>query len=234
MRVFTSHASETAKTELNVLIGETVSVSAYQHAMTVLGQQLATAIGGKVELTNGAAVCIVCTVEDADFLARGMMEQLKQIGVSPERLKLVCFWNERVRHFNDDSHNVFDVAPVVKSYRENIDVESAVLVVVKSIISGACVVKTNLATLIDRMTPYKVIVAAPVMLKGAEIRLASEFPKSTADRFEYFTFAIDDEKRGVDNVFPGIGGSVYEHLGFGDNKTSYVPEIVRERRLLAA
>jgi hypothetical protein len=110
-----------------------------------------------------------------------------------------------------------------------VDIRDAVLIVVKSIISGACVVKTNLASLIDEALPLRVIVAAPVMLKGAEQRLASEFPQSMSSRFEYFAFAIDDEKGSDDNVVPGIGGSVYERLGFGD-KTAYIPEIVKERR----
>ena len=123
----------------------------------------------------------------------------------------------------------FDVAPVMKQYREVEDLDGAVVVVVKSIISGACVVKTNLAMLIDHVTPSRVFVAAPVMLKGAEQRLASEFPVEVADRFEYRTFAIDDQKDADENVTLGIGGSVYERLGFQD-KNTHVPEIVKQRR----
>jgi hypothetical protein len=66
-------------------------------------------------------------------------------------------------------------------------------------------------------------------LEGAEGRLAAEFPSSTSGRFEYFTFAIDTERDQDDNVVPGIGGSVYARLGFED-KTSYVPELVKQRR----
>ena len=134
-----------------------------------------------------------------------------------------------MRRFNGDDHDSFDVAPIVKQYREEVDISNAVIVVVKSIISGACVVKTNLATLIDQVLPQRVIVAAPVMLEGAEGRLAAEFPSSTAGKFEYFTFAIDNERDQNDNVVPGIGGSVYERLGF-DDKTSHVPELVKQRR----
>ena len=176
-----------------------------------------------------AAICIVCTVEDADFLAKGLLETLAVAGVDASRLKLVCFWNERVRRFTGDDHDSFDIAPIIKQYREDFDLNDAVLVVVKSIISGSCVVKTNLAALIDHVVPQRIIVAAPVMLLGAESRLAEQFPLSTSKRFEYLTFAIDDEKGEDDNVVPGIGGSVYERLGFAD-KTSYVPELVKQRR----
>jgi hypothetical protein len=69
-----------------------------------------------------------------------------------------------------------------------------------------------LAMLIDDVIPSRVFVAAPVMLKGAEERLASEFPWEISSRFEYRMFAIDDEKDEEENVLPGIGGSVYERL----------------------
>ncbi len=230
MRTFTAYTTTKAKAELEILADTSATVPAYQQAMTALGRQLAVAIGQRIELTDDGSVCVVCTVEDADYLAKGMLDELQSIGVSPTKIKLVCFWNERVRQFANINKNLFDVAPIIKSYREKVDVESAILIVVKSIISGSCVVKTNLATLIDHMTPHRVIVAAPVMLEGAEGRLASEFPKEIADRFEYFKFAIDNERRGVDYVFPGIGGSVYERLGFGDYKSSHVPQIVKERR----
>jgi hypothetical protein len=44
-------------------------------------------------------------------------------------------------------------------------------------------------------------------------------------------FASDKEKKG-DSVIPGIGGSVYELLGFknSEDKNKYMPTIVKERR----
>jgi hypothetical protein len=228
MRTYTSFSSsETQKLLDQLLIAD--SPSLYRDAMRELGNRLAERVANEVPTVKQSAVCIACTVEDADFLARGLLEGLERMGVSSSRIKLVCFWNERVRKFNGTDTNVFDVAPVVKEYREVQDIRDAVLIVVKSIISGACVVKTNLASMIDGAVPLRVIVAAPVMLKGAEQRLASEFPQSLSSKFEYFAFAIDDEKGADDNVVPGIGGSVYERLGF-DDKTAYVPEIVKERR----
>lgn len=228
MRTYTSFSSSYTERLLDQLVNA-ASPSLYRDAMRQLGRQLAEHVAKQVPTVTQNAVCIACTVEDADFLARGLLEGLEQKGVSSARIKLVCFWNERVRRFNGIATNSFDMAPVVKEYREAVDIRDAVLIVVKSIISGACVVKTNLASLIDEALPLRVIVAAPVMLKGAEQRLTSEFPQSMSSKFEYFTFAIDDEKGADDNVVPGIGGSVYERLGFKD-KTTYVPEIVKERR----
>lgn len=229
MRTFTPFASLDVRRQLDILVDQSASASAYQEAMTSLGKQLAAHVVAENPSIMQSTVCVACTVEDADYLARGLLEGLAALGFDSSLLKLVCFWNERVRRFNGDDHDSFDVAPIIKQYREEVDFSNAVIVVVKSIISGACVVKTNLATLIDQVLPKRVIVAAPVMLEGADKRLAAEFPSSTAGRFEYFTFAIDTEKDKDENVIPGIGGSVYERLGF-ENKTSYVPELVKQRR----
>jgi hypothetical protein len=71
------------------------------------------------------------------------------------------------------------------------------------------------------------------MLKGAEDRLSREFPAEIAKKFAFVHFATDSQKSADgEEVIPGIGGSVYELLGFGDSKAKnkYVPNIVRERR----
>lgn len=232
MRQLTQFVSSETETQLNVLVDASSSVLAYQKAMTELGTHLASAIHKLAPLPSNGPICVVCTVEDADFLARGILDGLQGSGIDSNRLRLICFWNERVRSFNGSNESAFDVAPVIKEYREPTDVSNAVIVVVKSIISGACVVKTNLAMLIDRMTPKRVIVAAPVMLEGAEKRLAAEFPRAIADHFEYITFAVDDQKGPDDNVIPGIGGSVYERLGV-TARMSHVPQIVKERRRMS-
>jgi len=234
MRTYTQFVSTGARHLLEVLIDEHTAPPAYQKAMTELGQEMASTIAAHKlphEAATKPTVCIVCTVEDADFLARGLLDGLLAAGVGADQVKLMCFWNERVSNFPGSSGKDFDVAPAVKQYREAVDLSHAVVIVLKSIISGACVVKTNLATLIQEAVPSKVIVAAPVMLKGAEEKLAEEFPRSISDRFEYVTFAVDDKKVG-DNVEPGIGGVVYDRLGFVD-KNTYVPQLVQERRRAA-
>ena len=233
MREFSRLATTDTRHLLGVLIDPNSAPAAYQSAMISLGRQLGETIAKELPApVRAQSVCLACTVEDADYLAKGVLDGLMGGGLQAESLTFVCFWNERVHGFDGSSVHSFDVAPVLKQYREKADLDNSVVVIVKSIISGACVVKTNLATLIEDVTPSRVFVAAPVMLKGAEDRLASEFPDAIAKRFEYMTFAIDDEKRD-DDVIPGIGGSVYARLGFQD-KNTYVPEIVKQRRKLLA
>jgi hypothetical protein len=230
MRKYTPMSSSAVEKLLNALVDKGASPAVYGDAMRQLGQHLAEQVVLSVPRVKDRSVCIVCTVEDADFLARGLLEGLEAVSANREQIKLICFWNDRVRHFNNSSENVFDIAPIIKEYREPVDVRSAVVIVVKSIISGACVVKTNLATLIDEALPEEIVVAAPVMYEGAESRLASQFPASTSARFKYFTFAVDNQKAANgEDVLPGIGGSVYTRLGFED-KTAYVPDIVKQRR----
>ncbi|KWI36367.1 hypothetical protein WM04_06945 [Burkholderia ubonensis] len=228
MRLFTEIASDTSKTMLSVLADKQSSESLYRDAMYALGKDLAAKMAEQLKPSAPIDVCVACTVEDADFLATGIVDGFRDAGLADDHLKVACFWNKRVKRFDNSDDDTFDVAPIVKEYREPMDVRRSIVVVVKSIISGACVVKTNLSSLIEDIEPERVFVAAPVMYKGSKERLASEFAQSVADRFEFFTFAIDDQKSG-EIVEPGIGGSVYSRLGL-EERDAYVPQLVKVRR----
>ncbi len=106
------------------------------------------------------------------------------------------------------------VAPILKKYQEPSEKKVNYLVVVKSIISGACVVKTNLVNLIQKIEPEKIFIVAPVIYHNAEEKLKSEFESEIYDKFQFFYFAKDDERTPSGEVIPGIGGIVYDRLGF--------------------
>jgi hypothetical protein len=205
-------------TKLPDLIGNTEE---YRIAMQELGTHLGTCIHGKLP-TGTREVRVVCTVEDADFLAKGVIQKLEEEGL---KTYLLCLWNESIKE-----HGI-SISPILKTYQEEIGQHSPVLIVVKSIISGACVVKTNIARAVSISNPERVFVVSPVMLKGAEDKLAEVFPKIISEKFEYIHFATDTDKEG-NNVVPGIGGSVYELLGLGNSSTKnkYMPQIVKDRR----
>lgn len=229
-REFTPFADQTAKFGLNRLLEKPSDVSKYRQTMRELGHGLADHVLQQVPEARDHQVCVLCTVEDADFLARGIVERLEQGGLSSEQVSLACFWNERVKNFDDDDDDSIDVAPITKRYREVEDVRNSVLILAKSIIRGTCVVRTNLAALLNTQEPFRVVVTAPVMFRGAPDKLAQSFPQAISRRFEYIAYAIDDQRVGPD-VIPGVGGSPYVLLGFGDAKNAYVPEIITERRL---
>ena len=108
------------------------------------------------------------------------------------------------------------------------------LIVVKSIISGSCVVKTNLMDMLDKYTPEQIFILAPVMHKDAERKLKAEFNSDVTDRFTFYSFAIDNTREQDGTVIPGIGGDVYQRLGFKDqnDKNRYTPALIKSRREL--
>lgn len=226
-RTYTNFADRdiAARALVDSVASPDVSISEYQAQMRELGLHLGAGVFGTLRSDDSHDICVVCTVEDADFLARGLIEYLEEKGLG-NRTRLLCLWNDKVRESG------VSISPVVRQYKERFDPSGTVFIVVKSIISGACVVKTNLTrALSSARNPSAVYVAAPVMFKGAEERLAAEFPESVSRLFRYVWFATDDQKDG-DNVLPGIGGSVYERLGLGDEKkkNTHMPAIVKERR----
>lgn len=225
MRTFTAlaKADPLAMTLVDELPNIKNSPTEYQHQMFEIGKHLADGMLPKL-CADSYDICVVCTVEDADFLARGLIERLESAGLT-NRIHLICLWNDKIREEN------ISLSPVVREYKEAFDPRHTSFVIVKSIISGACVVKTNLTRAMSFAEPEKIFVAAPVMLIGAEKRLAREFPKEISEKFEFVHFAVDTEKDG-ENVIPGIGGSVYELLGFENSKAKnkYIPKLVKERR----
>jgi len=204
---------------------EQVDPVAYRAAMSGLGEQFAEMHVGK--LAGIQSLLLVCTNEDADFLARGVLNGLSRL--TAINVRVACFWNDRVVVTGDRSGDKVDIAPIVRRYVEPGEVEA--FLVVKSIISSACVVRTNITELVYERNPRRVLIFAPVILKGAETRVAADFELGISDRFEFYWFAQDDKKDG-ENVLPGIGGQVYERLGIGNKaeKNAYIPSLIRERR----
>jgi hypothetical protein len=223
-REYSSSVNIHIRRSLDVLADCNTAVEDYRAAMLLLGQELGNNIVGKIHSPD-AKIYLACTAEDADFLAVGIVGSLEAQGLSP---KLACFWNQRTTPFGVSD---IQVAPIIKKYREPFDSQTDILIVVKSIISGACVVKTNLRNLIQDITPQSIIIAAPVIYAGAEEKLKNEFDRSVYEKFDFLYFAKDDERKDDGEVVPGVGGMVYDRLGFDgqDDKNRYMPKIVEER-----
>ncbi len=231
MRRYQSAASPEIRELLTQLTlpAEQTGPDAYRAAMTRLGAEFVRVHFGR--LAGIKRLLLVCTNEDADFLARGVLGGLEELG-GPEAL-VACFWNDRESIPGPLSGLRVELAPIVRRYVEPGQVDA--FLVVKSIISSACVVRTNITEMIQDHDPARLLIFAPVVLKGAEEKLREEFDDNIARRFEVYWFAEDDEKEG-ENVKPGIGGQVYERLGIGPrtDKNRYTPELVKERRRVHA
>ena len=206
---------------MHILSSPISSEESYRNSFYELGKALGTSLNQHTNNNYGETM-LACASEDADWLARGVLESLSQKQVS-----LAVFWNERITL--DEINNV-EYSPIIKSYIEPIE-GCQTLILVKSIISTSCVVKTQLTRLVNTIKPHDIYIVSPVMYKDASSRLEKEFPISISKKFHFFTFAIDTIKDIQGHVLPGVGGMVYPKLGLGDSheKNKYVPNLVKER-----
>ena len=206
---------------MHVLSSPISSEESYRNSFYGLGKALGASLNLYTQNSYGKTM-LACASEDADWLARGVLESLSQKQVS-----LAVFWNERITL---DEINKVEYSPIIKSYIEPIE-ECQTLILVKSIISTSCVVKTQLTRLVNTINPQDIYIVSPVMYKDASSRLDKEFPLSISNKFHFFTFAIDTIKDNQGHVLPGVGGMIYPKLGLGDihQKNKYVPNLVKER-----
>ena len=189
----------------------------------LLAKALMTEINVSMPNSTHHEILMVSTAEDADFLQRGINQTLSRYGIPT---KLAVFWNHH-HQLSDNS----SVAPIVHQYLQTGFETATTLVVVKSIISGSCVVRTNLIELMDSLPNLQdIYILAPVMHKDAQHKLKAEFPEVISDKFRFITFAIDAQRTKNGEVLPGIGGQVYERLGLGQQPvlTGYLPEVVKQ------
>jgi hypothetical protein len=214
---------------LDRLVQNDTMPAEYRDIMYQLGRALGNVLHNQFNI-DSHKVCIACTVEDADFLGKGILDEMEKVS---EKLFITVFWNKRFKPYED---NDISIAPILREFHDPGYTSANILIVLKSIISNACVVKTNLTRLIEQSTPDKIYIVAPVLLKDAPQKLEKEFPPEVAHKFEYLYFAEDTERTSEGMVVPGIGGDVYQRLGFDgqESKNRYTPDLVLERRARAS
>ncbi|CAO1669341.1 hypothetical protein NYA30BAC_04035 [Halomonas sp. NYA30] len=224
-RSYSDTATLAAREALQDLLNTSNSrdIQGYQTAMYNLGNLLGEDLAKSPGLASAKTVLVVSTAEDADFLASGVIKALSH----SHDIRYAVFWNNHSSLPNNKS-----IAPVVNSYYQDGYENADSLVIVKSIISGSCVVKTNLMRLMshNKNLLKNVHVASPVMHVDAKNKLKSEFPASISEKFHFSYFALDSHQ--LDGtVLPGIGGQVYQLLGLDDQpaKTGYVPNLVKRQ-----
>jgi hypothetical protein len=226
MRHYSPYSDEQAIEYLNALADHGNPPACYQDVMYKIGRKLGKTI--RLQLDNSSKkVCLACTSEDADYLAKGILDDLEESGIE---VNFVCFWNKRFTPFEEKSLNV---APILRIYQEPSSIKIKTLIIVKSIISSACVVKTNLMNLIEKENPEEILIVSPVMYETAEEGLKNEFNEEVYKKFLFLFFAQDNVRDENGIVDPGIGGDVYERLGFKnqDDKNTYIPNVVKTRRV---
>ena len=212
------------KRALELLADKSTGVEDYRKSFNDLGLELGKVLASESTDVNADEMMLVCASEDADWLAKGV-----QKGLGKGKTPISVFWSTRSVVYNENGEKL-EISPIVKSYEEPIE-KCKLLVVVKSIISSSCVVKTQLTRLIGKIHPERIAIMAPVMYKEGVPNLMKEFPEDVVERFRFVTFAVDEDRTPEGEVVPGIGGMVYPRLGLGDvnEKNSYIPQLVIER-----
>ena len=222
-RTYTNFATPKVKKHLNTLITDQIPIKEYQDAMFALGQELGSNL--QIAQNQDKQFLVVSTSEDADYLTSGFIDSLEERGIN---YKIAVFWNHHYSLKSGDS-----VAPIINSYIQEDVASCTKIVLLKSIISGSCVIRTNLLALLDSLNLEvieSISVAAPVMHVQSQKKLRKEFPDKICQKLEFLTFAIDSKKDEHGNVLDGIGGEVYPHLGFETQpallQTGYMPKLV--------
>ena len=215
-------SNQEATQQLAELLKPEVSPTHYQATLQRLGELLAEElVESKID---GQSFCLASTAEDADYLAKGMLRTLEKNNI---KVYLACFWNEHTKPFKD----MPSTAPILKKFIEPKAFDADSLIIVKSIISGGCVVKTNLTNLVEMMKPSRILISAPVIHDQAEQKLKDEFPEETSEKFEFSYFAKDHLRDESGVVKPGIGDEFYKKLGFDpeNKKNTFTPKIVLDK-----
>lgn len=208
---------------LSSLLDTSHTPKAYQDTMYHIGRLLAEKLYEEHKISSKSKVCIVSTVEDADFLSKGVYDALSEKG---QELYFVCVWNQRERMYDGG----ITVAPIIRKFAQPGYENAEEMIVVKSIISGSCVVKTNITALLDKIRPKKIHVVSPVMHVDSARKLLKEFPSNYSELFDFEFLAKDRERdNSTGEVKPGVGGNVYERLGFTNqsDKNQYWPKLVK-------
>jgi len=223
-RLYSAICNKDVEQLLETLANKNVNPDQYKETMTKIGMNFGHFILSKINCRS-SNIYLACTVEDADSLAKGILSKLEN---HQHKIGFACFWNKLFSPFDIED---LTVAPILRKYQEPAQNKVQYLILIKSIISDTCVVRTNLVNLIQKIEPEKIFIVAPVMYKNAEQKLKDEFDENIYSKFEFFYFAKDDERTAEGEVKPGIGGNVYFRLGFEgqDHKNEYVPEIVKMR-----
>ncbi|EJG1590598.1 TPA: hypothetical protein ACVU4Y_003301 [Vibrio parahaemolyticus] len=227
-REYSNLADKVVKHNLKTLIEDSTEEQ-YREAMKRLGAKLGGAVAKKLA-KDTPSLTIAVTAEDADYLAQGFTDYLeKTVGI---KVFVTCFWNDHRK----DNLSQKSIAPVIHKYLQPGYENNSTLVVIKSILSSSCVVKSNILSLYSSMTPSEVHVVAPVVYKEAEAILSNDFPSEFSSKFNFTWFAKDAVREDDGTVKPGIGGQIYYRLGLKDKpiNTKFMPEVVLKRMTTTA
>lgn len=90
-RIYSNLVDRSIQALLDTVADKNTEPALYQETMTKLGMLLGEAVLSQIR-DEQCNVYLACTVEDADFLARGMLVHLEE---HLKKVTFACFWNQR-------------------------------------------------------------------------------------------------------------------------------------------
>ena len=88
-RTYSDLVDQSIQALLDTIADKNTEPAVYQETMTKLGMTLGQAVLSQIS-NEQCNVYLACTVEDADFLARGMLIRLEE---HLQKVAFACFWN---------------------------------------------------------------------------------------------------------------------------------------------
>ena len=105
-RKYSDLHNDDIRTLLETLADRSVEPEQYQDTMTRIGESLGDCVLAKIDDFNSNTY-LACTVEDADFLAKGMLNRLEN---QLDKFAFACFWNQLFSPFELED---LKVAPII-------------------------------------------------------------------------------------------------------------------------
>lgn len=186
--------------------------------MTQIGETLGKKITGFIR-NNRANLYLICTIHDADFLAKQILSYLENHFTS---IRFACFWNKKIYPAGIAS---MEVTPILRKYQEPILQNTDYLITIGSDMSEMCMMRTNILNLLQTVSPHKILIVLPVISHTVEDKFRNEFKKEIQDRFK-FIYLTRNNGSTPDTQSRYRIGSADRY----DNNHPYVPEIVKNRR----
>lgn len=223
-RQFTELAREIgdeALRPLDMLLDKAAASRGYRTAMYALGKALGL-VFCKYQTVADRSVYIGTPAEDADYLARGMIDTLVDAGAE---VRFACYWTAPRK----DGPLAFTKAPLItREYKDPFPEYIDHLIAIRSSIARAYTAKFSLDYFADDANYCRSHIIAPVMWSSAwhDITENSNLDKQAP---MVWTFALDEDEG--DDLNAGVGGDVYRRLELGpdDMRHALLPTIVHER-----
>lgn len=173
-----------------------------------------------------AQVCVVCSAQDADHLARGVIESLVAQGHG-EKVRLLCTWSESVQAAG------FNLHCIVKQYFEPLGPAPTVFLVLSGFWREGSAVLSNLFRALSYTTPQRIVLAGPVMDAQAVSNMLEEMPLALRSSVQRLYCVLNENMTQAERErMLEVETSLYASMGFTplNAANKYIPALVKERR----